>query len=124
MRLEPTDEASLLVLVDSFTWTAGWRRLRETNPWVREIFIREGKGIPPRQPNMDQVNPDNETPTIDFHYPFVSLAMHMAMAARRSQHYHRKGASALTLSPALTSSRRDQESRRPPRRTSRFKMAD
>jgi len=91
MALEPTDEASLLVLVDSYTWTAGWRRLRGTNHRVRGIFVREIAGVSPKQPNMDQINPDNETPTIDFHYPFVSLKMHLAMAMRRSQHYHKKG---------------------------------
>jgi len=73
MRLEPMDEASLLMLVDSYTWTAYWKNIRKNNPRVRQIFVNESLGINPAQPSMELVNPDNDTPTIDFHYPFVDL---------------------------------------------------
>jgi len=92
-RLEPQDEASLLTLVDSYTWVALWRWISTTNEAVRRILHNELQGINPRQPDLIEATakPDNDTPTIDFHYPFVSLAMHMQMAMRRAAYYLRKG---------------------------------
>jgi len=90
IRLDPEDEASFMLLADSRTWVASWHRQRKTNTKLLGIFENEANGIPPKSPEADKAKPDTDNPTIDFHYPMVTLAGHLRMARLRSAWYLRK----------------------------------